>query len=180
VLNNFIYGIQLMSGRLRVGDILECDGVRGTVEKISYQSTEIQTLNGAVISFTNSTLFNKNFQNLTINTPYEYLAIPVSISYGEDVERVRKLISEATSIYLQKKDKYGRNIIDHKKGISVSLDSFGDSSVNIAIKQMVLVESMSSYNSEVKELIYNLFKENGIEMPFPQQEVSIISLPDKK
>jgi len=175
VLNNFIYGIQLMSGRLRVGDMLECDDIRGTVEKISYQSTEIQTLSGAVISFTNSTLFNKNFQNLTKNSPYEFVSIVVSISYGEDVERVRELILDAMDGYKKKKDKYGRYIIDRKIGIWISLDSFGDSSVNLAIKQNVLVESKTYYAADVKELVYKLFNDNGIVIPFPQQEVSILN-----
>lgn len=179
VLNNFIYGIQLMSGRLRVGDMVECDGIRGTVEKISYQSTEIQTLAGAVISFTNSTLFNKNFQNLTKNSPYEFLSVIVSISYGEDVEKVRGLILEALKDYTKKKDKYGRLLIERKGGIWISFDEFCDSSVNLAIKQRVLVESKNSYAAEVRELVYKLFNENGIVIPFPQQEVSILNLPQK-
>jgi len=177
VLNNFIYGIQLMSGRLRVGDIVECDGIRGTVEKISYQSTEIQTITGSVMSFTNATLFNKNFQNLTKNSPYEYLSIPISISYGEDVTKVRELILNALDDFTKRKDKYGRFVVEHKAGIRVGFDSFGDSSVNIAIKQMVLVESIYSYRAEVKELIYKLFNDNGIVIPFPQQEVSILNFP---
>jgi len=179
VLNNFIYGIQLMSGRLRVGDMLECDGIRGTVEKISYQSTEIQTLNGAVISFTNSALFNKNFQNLTKNSPYEFLAIAVSIPYGEEVEKVRSLISESMKEFSSKRDKYGRFLIDQKKGVSVILKEFGDSSVNLDIQQSVLVESKSSYSASVREHIYKLFNEHGIEMPCPQQEVSILNFPKK-
>jgi len=175
VLNNFIYGIQLMSGRLRVGDMLECDGIRGTVEKISYQSTEIETLDGAVISFTNSTLFNKNFQNLTKNTPYEFVSVIVSISYGEDVGKVRKIILEALSPFNKKKDKYGRYVVERKSGIWVTFDEFCDSSVNLAIKQNVLVESKIGYTAEVKELIYKLFNEKGIVIPFPQQEVSILN-----
>jgi len=174
VLNNFIYGIQLMSGRLRVGDMVECDGVRGTVDKISYQSTEIQTLSGAVISFTNSTLFNKNFQNLTKSSPYEFVSIVVSISYGEDVNKVRGLILDATKDYTKKKDRYGRFLIERKGGIWITFDEFADSSVNLAIKQRVLVESKSSYISEIKELIYKLFNDNGIVIPFPQQEVRIL------
>ena len=41
ILNNFFYGVQLMSGRLRGGDTIECDGIRGTVDNISYQTTTI-------------------------------------------------------------------------------------------------------------------------------------------
>jgi len=179
VLNNFIYGIQLMSGRLRVGDILECDGISGTVEKISYQSTEIKTLDGAAISFTNSTLFNKNFQNMTKDSPYVNVSITVSISYGEDVEKVRRLILGALEKFYTEKDKFGRYVIDKKSGIVITFEHFGDSSVNLAINQRVLVESISPYKAEVMELVYKLFNENGIVIPFPQQEVSILNFPGK-
>jgi len=177
VLNNFIYGIQLMSGRLRVGDMVECDGIRGSVEKISYQSTEIHTLSGAVISFTNSTLFNKNFQNLTKNSPYEYIKVIVSIPYGEDVNRVREFILEELNEYTKKKDKYGRLLIEKKVGIYVTIDKFAESSVDLSVNQMVLVESKSRYVAEIKERIYSLFNEKGISMPFPQREISIINMP---
>ena len=61
ILNNFFYGVQLMSGRLRVGDYIECDGVRGKVDSINYQMTQIAAEDGSVMAFTNSTLSNNDF-----------------------------------------------------------------------------------------------------------------------
>ena len=175
ILNNFIYGIQLMSGRLRVGDFIECDGIRGKVTSISYQTTQIQTLEDTLIAFTNTTLFNKNFKNLTRGSAYEYLKVVCGVSYGTDVEKVRKLLLEASQ-KLMTKDKYGRNIVDAKRGISVTLDNFGDSSIDIALKQYVLVEERHGYIARAQELIYNTLQENGIEIPFPQRDVYIKSI----
>ncbi len=172
ILNNFIYGIQLMSGRLRVGDYIECDGVRGKVTSISYQTTQIETLEDTLIAFTNTTLFNKNFKNLTRGSAYEYVKVTVGVSYGSDVEKVRDLLLEASQKLLTK-DKYGRNMVDPKRGISVSVDSLSDSSVDIAMKQYVLVEERFGYMSRARELIYNTLRENGIEIPFPQRDVHI-------
>ena len=45
-LENLFYGVSLMTGRLHIGDIIECDGVRGQVVDISYQSTMIEALDG--------------------------------------------------------------------------------------------------------------------------------------
>ena len=175
ILNTFIYGIQLMSGRLRVGDFIECDGIRGKVTSISYQTTQIQTLEDTLIAFTNTTLFNKNFKNLTRGSAYEYLKVVCGVSYGTDVEKVRKLLLEASQ-KLMTKDKYGRNIVDAKRGISVTLDNFGDSSIDIALKQYVLVEERHGYIARAQELIYNTLQENGIEIPFPQRDVYIKSI----
>jgi small-conductance mechanosensitive channel len=174
ILNNFIYGIQLMSGRLRVGDYIECDGIRGKVTSISYQTTQIETLEDTLIAFTNTTLFNKNFKNLTRGSSYEFTKLVVGVSYGTDVEKVRSLLLEASQKLLTK-DKYGRNMVDPKRGISVTIDNFGDSSVDIAMKQYVLVEERFGYMARARELIYNTLNENGITIPFPQRDLHIIS-----
>ena len=170
ILNNFIYGIQLMSGRLRVGDWVECDGVRGKVSEISYQSTQIETVDGAVMSFLNTALFNKNFKNLTRNNAYEFVKISVGVKYGSDVERVRECLLEALKS-LQVKDKYGRQIVDPTRGVTLTFDDFGESSVDLAIKQFVLVSEKVGYIARAKEIIYNTLNENGIEIPFPQVDV---------
>ncbi|MBR1869144.1 MAG: mechanosensitive ion channel family protein, partial [Bacteroidales bacterium] len=170
ILNNFIYGIQLMSGRLRVGDWVECDGVRGKVSEINYQSTQLETVDGAVMSFLNTALFNKNFKNLTRNNAYEFVKISVGVSYGTDVEKVRVHLLEALKA-LQKKDKYDRDIVDLSRGVSVTFDEFGGSSVDLAVKQFVLVSEKVGYIARAKEVIYNTLNENGIEIPFPQVDV---------
>ena len=173
ILNNFIYGIQLMAGRLRVGDKVECDGVRGKVANISYQSTEIEAEDGSLIAFTNTTLFNKNFKNLTINTPYEYAAIMVGVSYGTDIEFARKVLLEALE-EVKGKDSYGRNIIRPDYGIKLTLNDFGDNSINLKIKQFVIVEEKYSVLAKEYEIIYKTLNENGISIPFPQRDLHII------
>lgn len=174
ILNNFIYGIQLMSGRLRVGDYIECDGIRGKVTAINYQTTQIQAMDDTLIAFTNASLFNKYFKNLTRGSDYEFTRVVVGVSYGTDIEKVRSLLLEASQ-KLMGKDKYGRSIVDPKRGIIVAMDEFGDSSINISMKQFVLVEERFSYMARAKELIYNTLNENGITIPFPQRDVHIIS-----
>ncbi|MBR1515034.1 MAG: mechanosensitive ion channel family protein [Bacteroidales bacterium] len=172
-LNNFIYGIQLMSGRLRVGDWIVCDGIRGKVTHIGYQSTEIETIDGAEMSFLNATLFAKNFSNLTRNHGYEFVKIMVGVAYGTDIQRVRELLGEALQA-LQGKDTFGRDIVDAKRGVSISLENMDDSAVTIAVKQQVLVAERVGYIDRAKELIYNTLNENGIAIPFPQCDVHLV------
>lgn len=174
VLNNFIYGIQLMSGRIRVGDYVECEGVRGKVESITYQSTQIETLEGTIMSITNTELFNRKFTNLTRNNPYEFLKIVVGVEYGTDIEEVRLLISQALKEETEEKDSYGRHVVDRSRGITVAFENFGESSVDLAVKQFVLVARKAAYTSRAKEIIYNTLNENGISIPFPQRDVHVI------
>jgi len=174
IINNFVYGIQLMSGRVRVGDWIECEGVRGRVTSISYQSTQIETVEGAVMSILNSSLFANNFRNLTRNHSYELLKIVVGVSYGTDVGKVRDTIIEAMQ-QLRTKDAYGREIVDPKKGIYVTFDAFDESSVNVAVKQYILVAERISYSDKAREVIYNALNEAGITIPFPQRDIHIIN-----
>ena len=172
-LNNFIYGIQLMSGRLRIGDWIVCDGIRGKVTHIGYQSTEIETVDGAEMSFLNATLFAKNFSNLTRNHGYEFVKITVGVAYGTDIQKVRDLLGEALQ-QLNGKDSFGRDIVDQKRGVSITLEEMDDSAVTIAVKQQVLVAERVGYIDRAKELIYNTLNKHGIAIPFPQCDIHLI------
>jgi len=178
VLNNFFYGVQLMGGRVRVGDTIECDGIRGQVESLSYQSTQVASEDGSIIAFTNTALFNKNFKNLTRNHQYEMINFTVGVKYGTDVERARQIIREALDPLLVK-DKYGRDLVDMKKGIAIRLRNFGDSAIDIQVLLFAAVEVHYSFAAAAKEAIYNAFNQNGIEIPFPQQDVYIKEAPAK-
>ena len=172
ILNNFFYGVQLMSGRLRVGDTLECDGIRGTVDNISYQTTTIKAIDGSLIAFPNSTLFSKTFKNLTKSDSYEYVALPVGVAYGTDVDKARKVLLKALKP-LCRPDKFGRDTVKPSYGIQVTVNGFGDSSVDLMVKQYVLVDLRYAYVAKANELIYKSLAENGIEIPFPQRDVHI-------
>ena len=178
ILNNFFYGVQLMSGRVRVGDFIECDGIRGKVDSINYQSTQIIASDGSVMAFPNATLFNKNFKNLTKNHSYELLSFDVGVKYGVNVDEVRGIIQQALEP-LKKKDVYGRDIVDPKFGIQVRFKDFGDNSVNLSVYQYITVDEHYAYPARAKELIYNALNEHGIEIPFPQRDLYIKSMPQE-
>ena len=173
ILNNFIYGIQLMGGRLRVGDWIECDGVRGKVVDINYQTTMVETINGTQVAFLNSSLFGKNFTNLTRNNSYELTVIGVGVAYGTDFQKLREALEKGLEA-LKTKDAYGRDIIEPTYGINICFDDFGDSSVNVAVKQYVLVPEQIDFRYRCRELIYNILAENGFTIPFPQRDVHMI------
>ena len=174
LLENFFYGISLMTGRVRVGDYIECDGIRGKVDSITYQSTQIITGDGCVIAFLNSSLFSKNFKNITRNHSYEWVKVPVGVAYGSNVEEVRQMLIKAVN-NLEEKAPDGRDIIDTTRPVSVVFDEFGDNSVNLFVTYWVLVEEKFSKTGQVKEAIYNTLNEHNIEIPFPQRDVHIIA-----
>ena len=174
IINNFIYGIQLMGGRLRVGDWIECDGIRGKVTDINYQTTLVETLRGTQMSFLNASLFGKSFTNLTRNNAYELTIVKVGVAYGTNFQQVREALEKGLEV-LKTKDAYGRDVVEPGYGIYIRFDDFGDSSVNVAVRQYVLVPEQIEYVYRCKELIYKILAENGITIPFPQRDVHMIA-----
>ena len=163
-LENLFYGLSLMSGRVKIGDMIECDGVRGRVANINYQSTMIETLDGSVIAFLNSQLFSKNFKNLTQNHGYELAQLSVGVAYGSHVDHVRELIVDR----LSRMDCY-----DRKKGIQVLFDNFGESSVDLKVVLWTPVKTRLTDLARIKENIYEALNQGGIEIPFPQADIHI-------
>lgn len=176
LLENFFYGISLMAGRVRVGDYIECDGIRGRVDSITYQSTQLLTADGCVIAFLNSSLFSKNFKNITKNHSYELVKVPVGVAYGSNVKDVRRMLIDAVE-KIKGKNAAGRERIHTKKPVTVVFDEFGDNSVNLYVTYWVLAEDKFAVGCEVKEAVYDTLNANGIEIPFPQRDVYIKTLP---
>ena len=177
LINNFFYGIQLMAGRIRVGDKISCDGVRGIVKRVSYQTTQVEDEDGSLIAFTNTDLFSKQFLNLNSGKNYEFIKMPIGVKYGTDVSLARKVILEALQPLITQ-DRSGRWIVDPSFPIDVRFDGFGDNSVNLIVALYTTVEAHYTFPSRAKEAIYNAFNEHGIEIPFPQRDVYVKSVPD--
>lgn len=176
LLENFFYGISLMAGRVHVGDWIECDGVRGKVKEITYQSTQIETLDGCVIAFLNSSLFNKNFKNLTTNHVYELVILPVGISYGSDVAQVREYLIDAVTKCNYRLET-GHDAIEMKGKLQVKVvfGEFADSSINLNVVFYSDVEKKFWIVGAVKEAIYNTLNAHNIEIPFPQRDLHVIN-----
>lgn len=172
LLENFFYGISLMTGRVRVGDFIECDGIRGKVDSISYQSTQVLTSDGCIIAFLNSSLFSKNFKNITKNHDYEWVSVPVGVAYGTDVPQVRAMLTAAVREQLYCAPD-GRPVVDESRPIDVVFTDFGDNSVNLNVTYWALVEQKYAITARIKEAIYNTLNAHGIEIPYPQRDVHI-------
>ena len=171
ILENFFYGINLMAGRVHVGDYIECDGISGKVESITYQSTQIVTADGSVIAFLNSALFSKNFKNMTRNHRFELVKIPVGVAYGSNVQQVRQMLVEAIQPLCEQTDAEGRSVARTDVPISVVFSDFGDSSVDLLVCIWMRVEDKIVLTARVRETIYETLTHNGVEIPFPQCDV---------
>ena len=167
IIENIYYGISLMTGRIKVGDLIQVDDTTGKVTSISYTSTVIEALTGEVITFQNSQLFSKNYKNLTRNHGYVLQVITFGVAYGSNLQQVKQLVETAVNdLHIE--------WLDAEKPISTAVYELGDSSVNF--KAFVWVEPLKRgvVISQVLSTIYDTLNQNGIEIPFPQQDVHLI------
>ncbi|QUB78251.1 mechanosensitive ion channel domain-containing protein [Prevotella jejuni] len=164
ILENIYYGISLMAGRIKIGDYIICDGIRGKVSSISYTSTMIEALDGSVIAFQNSQLFTKNYKNMTKNHGYELDILEVGVAYGTNIKEVKALLTDAiTSL----------GVTYEAQPVVVRLKSFDDSCITLSIIVWLNVFTRGSDIGDIMECIYETLNKNGIEIPFPQREITI-------
>ena len=166
IIENIYYGITLMAGRIKVGDWIQVDGTMGKVTKISYTSTVVESLYGEVITFQNSQLFTKNYKNLTRNHGYVLAVVHYGVAYGSNLQQVIELVDGAVN---QMKHKW----IDKSKKAKSVIGELADSGINLKMFVWADAPKQSYVISDVLNTIYDTLNKNGIEIPFPQQDVHI-------
>ena len=168
IIENIYYGASLMTGRIKVGDWIQVDGTMGKVASISYTSTVIESLYGEVITFQNAQLFSKNYKNLTRNHGYVLVVVPFGVAYGSNLKQVTELVENAVNNMHHK-------WIDKTKTIKSVVAEMADSSINFKLFVWADAPKQSYVVSDVLKCVYDTLNENGIQIPFPQRDVHLIS-----
>jgi small-conductance mechanosensitive channel len=166
-IKNFISGILLVTDRqFRIGDrvYIRDIGVEGYVHDIGLRTTRIVTISGNnLITVPNSKLTEGIIENALYPEPKVKDSVEVGVAYGSDVEKVKELLLKATE---------GVKGILKEPPPSVYFINFGDSS--LLFKLIYYVESKEvafSVKSKVHENVKRLFEANGVEIPFPQNDL---------
>ena len=165
--SNFISGIILLFERtLQKDDLIELDGgTSGFIRKIRGRYTLIETLDNKEIMVPNEDLITQKVTNCTFSSRVGRVAVEVGVAYGSDVHEVRRLIIEAAlEVEDCLKDPEPR----------CCLTEFGNSSVNFTLYFWMrdVARIVAFTKSEVMFRIWDKFKENNIEIPFPQRDIN--------
>jgi small-conductance mechanosensitive channel len=170
VVSNFVSGLILLTERpIRVGDWIVVGNEQGFVRKISVRSTEIETFERASVILPNSDLITGVVKNWTHSNRLGRLAIPVGVSYASDPDQVREILIAAAN--------------DHPLLLSmpephVLFMGFGDSSLDFELRGIVSdVGQILSTASDLRFEILRRFRAAGIEIPFPQRDVHLHTVP---
>ena len=168
IVNNFVSGIILLIEKpIRPGDRINVDGVEGFVKKIRVRSTQILTPSLEDIIIPNSDLITRRVTNYMFSDKYGRLNIDVGVSYNSNTHVVRDVLLGIANNH-EDIIKTGRN-----KPI-VLFRSFGNDSLMFQLVCLIKdVNKKAVIQSELNYAIEEAFRENHIEMPYPQREIHI-------
>ncbi len=167
-ISDFFSGIVLLFERtIEVGDFVVVGSVSGTIKKIGIRASIIETLERKETVIPNSKLVTDTIINWNTTRQIARFDIKVGVAYGSDLELVRILL-------LQSLDNHPY-VVNNPKPF-VRFVNFGDSALEFALYffsgHYIQIEDVKS---EIRFKIDKLFKENKVQIPFPQRDIWIRS-----
>ena len=165
-LANFAAGVLILVLRpFKVGDYIDGAGVGGTVKDIQLFTTVLATPDNIKIMVPNGKLFGDTIKNFS-GFDTRRIDFVIGIGYTSDIQKaydvLMSLIKEDTRI-----------LSDPPTNIAVS--ELADSSVNFVVRPWVKRSDYWGVKFDLTRKIKEAFDENGIEIPFPQQVVHMLS-----
>lgn len=167
VVNNLVSGLILAFERpISVGDTIEVSTRLGTVKEIGIRSTKITTPDGSEVIIPNGDLLSQHIINWTQNSAYRRAEILLGVSYQSSLQEVEKIILAILNEHAQVQSWPAAQVLTHL---------FADSSVQIRVLFWTSHENWIATKSDILQAIHLRFQENNIQIPYPQQDVHIVS-----
>ena len=169
IASNFIAGIIILFERpVKIGDRIEVDDSDGKVVSVGARSTVVKTNDNITIIIPNSKLITEDVINWTYDSrnPRIRLRVPVGVSYDSDVNLVKRLLCEVGS--------ENPDVLQDPEP-TVRLIEFGDNSLNFElwVWSKAKLHRKTVLLSDLNFAIWEKFKANNIEIPFPQRDLNI-------
>lgn len=168
IAKNFVSGLVLVFERpIQVGDFVELESLKGTVERIGARSTEIKTLDQVSIIVPNSRFLQQEVINWSHRNPISRLHLPVGVSYNADPDAVRSALLEAAQQH---------GSILPTPPPQVFFKGFGDSALNFEL--LIWITEPHKQFAISSDLYFHIFaalRQQQIEIPFPQQDLHLRS-----
>ncbi|WP_231626192.1 mechanosensitive ion channel family protein [Novosphingobium sp. AAP83] len=168
---NLIAGIiLLMDHSIKPGDVIAVTDGKGNsfgeVKKIGIRAVSVTTRDNREYLIPNENLMTQQVENWTHSSREVSINIPVGVAYGSDLDQVEKLLLEAISATPR---------VLNFPSPGVLLSAFGPNSIDLIV--VVWIDDpeagIGNVRSDVLWRIWRCFKDNGIEIPFAQQDITL-------
>jgi len=168
IVNNFVSGLILLFERpIHVGDTVDVGGLVGIVRRIGARSSTVVTFQGAEVIVPNSNLLSNQVINWTLSSQWRRVDVPIRVAYGNDPERVIKLLVGVAESY--------PGVLLERPPAAFFM-GFGDSALNFELRfWSAWQDAWFQLQSDVTVAVAKALREAGIEIPFPQRDLHIRS-----
>ncbi len=171
IVNNFVSGLILLFERpIKVGDMLVIDGQWGLVKTIRVRSTIFETFDRYVLIIPNSDLIANKIMNWThYGRGPSRLTLKVGVAYGSDIHAVTRIIDRVC--------RANKRVLPEPPP-QVFFQAYGDSSLDFNIWVHVRrPDDRVPATHELNTAIYEALQDARIEIPFPQRDLHIRTMP---
>lgn len=174
IASNFISGIIILLDRsVLVGDYVELeDGKAGTVRELNMRSTTIETFDGKDIVVPNEQFITHSFRNWTHKNKYQRYSLEVPVAYSTDLHKLFEILRSVVAAHPQVIS--GPEIPDEEQP-DAAIERFGESAIHIQIEYWMegVDDGANSVGADLMLMIWDAFKEHGIELAFPKSEATV-------
>ena len=170
---NFISGLIILFERpIRIGDIVTINDLSGTVSKIKTRATTIIDWDNKEIVVPNKAFITEKLINWSLTDPITRIVIPIGVAYGSDIDKVEQLLYKAANEH---------PLVLKDPPPSVFFLAFGASSLDFELRVYITaIDHRLSTIHLINKNIDSLFKENGIEIAFPQMDIHVRDVKQEK
>jgi small-conductance mechanosensitive channel len=172
IINNLVSGIIIAFEKpVNIGDHIEVGGKLGVVKEIGIRSSTLSTYDGSEVVIPNGDMLNQHLINWTKNSHKRRVEIIVGVRYGSNLQHAKQILESILA---------GHKLIDPQPKAAVLVHQFGSSSIDFRILFWTDVSVWVDLKSEVLLKVEEAFNKEGIEIPFPQQDIYIKEIPARK
>ncbi len=169
IVNNFVSGLILLFERpVKIGDTVTIGEDWGTISRIGLRSTVVETFDRSEIIVPNADLISLKVTNWTFSSKIVRVNLPVGVAYGSPLEKVLEVLNKAAREH--------PDVLTYPEPNSI-FESFGNSSIDFKLRFWVhTIDDRMRIRSDVAVIIDRLFREEGVTIPFPQQDLHLRSI----
>jgi small conductance mechanosensitive channel len=156
--------IFLLIQPFRAGEIVEANGVLGTVQEITLFSTVLVTFDRKVVMLPNSKIQQANIVNYT-RAGVLGADVILTIRYDADLLRAKEIMREVASADLR---------VLPDPAISVGVRALGENGVELLARPSVKSGDYFAVRGDLAERIKLRFDQEGIPLAVPQRDVRVV------
>jgi len=168
IASNYVSGfIILLDRSIRIGDRLMVDNRVGYVTRITSRYVVLKSADGSEALVPNDALISNTVINQSYSDKAMWISLPIQVDYGTDLDLALAVLRES-AVHPR---------VQTEPGPASFVTAFADNGISLELGIWVKdpENGFMGLRSEIYLAIWRRFKELGIEIPYPQRDVRIVS-----